>query len=167
MREVAKEGERRHRHPPLRHKSITLDWAVSLENGFVSANMFPAKYRFDVTAESCSGDYVVFGLTVNSGTQANLVGINNLYTEASPACNGGTPFVSFAYNTVPHAGQIRTSPTISANGKMVAFVESTMEAPTSTCLSYLTRYQAVRVRQVRCVLPRRRHLVQRRRRQAA
>lgn len=125
MREVAKEGERRHRHPPLRQKSITVDWAVSLENGFVPANMFPAKYRFDVTAESCSGDYVVFGLTVNSGTQANLVGINNLYTEASPACNGGTPFVSFAYNTVPHAGQIRTSPTISANGKMVAFVEST------------------------------------------
>jgi hypothetical protein len=126
MREVAREGERRrHRHPPLRQKNIKVDWAVSLENGFVPANMFPAKYRFDVTAESCSTDYVVFGLTVNTGTQANLVGINNLYTEASPACNGGTPFVSFAYNTLTHSGQIRTSPTISADGKKVAFVEST------------------------------------------
>lgn len=127
MREVAREGEkRRHGHPPLRQKAIKVDWAVSLENGFVPANMFPAKYRFDVTTESCSADYVVFGLTVNSGTQANLVGINNLYTEANPKCNNGTPFVSFAYNTVTHTGgQIRTSPTISADGTKVAFVEST------------------------------------------
>jgi hypothetical protein len=126
MREMAREGERRHRHPPLRQKNIKVDWAVSLENGFVPANQFPAKYRFDVTTESCSADYVVFGLTVNTTGQANLVGINNLYTEASPACNGGTPYVAFAYNTVSHTGgQIRTSPTISADGKKVAFVEST------------------------------------------
>ena len=125
MREMAREGERRHRHPPLRQKNIKVDWAVSLENGFVPANQFPAKYRFDVSSESCTGDYVVFGLTVNTGTQANLVGINNLYTEATPKCNGGAPFVSFAYNTVTHGGQIRTSPTISADGTKVAFVEST------------------------------------------
>ena len=124
LREVAEERGRRH---PVRPKrAIKVDWSVSLENGFVPANQFPAKYRFDVSTESCSGDYVVFGLTVNSGTQANLVGINNLYTEASPKCNSGTPFVAFAYNTVTHSGgQIRTSPTISADGTKVAFVEST------------------------------------------
>jgi hypothetical protein len=124
MREVAEERGRKH---PVRPKrAIKVDWSVSLENGFVPANQFPAKYRFDVSTESCSGDYVVFGLTVNSGTQANLVGINNLYTEASPKCNSGTPFVAFAYNTVTHSGgQIRTSPTISADGTKVAFVEST------------------------------------------
>jgi hypothetical protein len=126
MREVAREGERRHGHPPLRQKTMKVDWAVSLENGFVPANMFPAKYRFDVTTESCSADYVVFGLTVNTTGQANVVVINNLYTEASPKCNSGTPLVAFAYNTVTHTGgQIRTSPTISADGKKVAFVEST------------------------------------------
>jgi hypothetical protein len=124
MREAAIEGARRHPHPTQRN--IKVDWAVSLENGFVPANQFPAKYRFDVLTESCTADYVVFGLTVSSGTQANLVGINNLYTEASPKCNGGTPFVSFAYNTVTHTGgQIRTSPTISTDGSKVAFVEST------------------------------------------
>jgi hypothetical protein len=80
MREVAFE-EGRH-HPRRRRRNIKVDWAVSLENGFVPANQFPAKYRFDVTSESCGGDYVVFGLTITSGTQANIVGINNLYTEA-------------------------------------------------------------------------------------
>jgi hypothetical protein len=122
MRENAIRQARRH---PLRRKlPIKVDWAVSLENGFVPANQFPAKYRFDVSTQSCSGDFVVFGLTVSSGTQANLVGINNLYTEASPACNSGVPFVSFAYNTVTNSGQIRTSPTLSIDGKKVAFVES-------------------------------------------
>ena len=122
MRETALREARRH---PRRRHPIKVDWAVSLENGFVPANQFPAKYRFDVSAQSCSGDYVLFALTVSSGTQANLVGINNLYTEASSPCNGGVPFVSFAYNTLTNAGQIRTSPTLSADGKKVAFVEST------------------------------------------
>lgn len=123
MRQIAIEAARRHPRRP-KH-AMKVDWAVSLENGFVPQNQFPAKYRFDVTTESCSGDYVIFGLTVASGTQANLVGINNLYTEASPKCNSGTPFVSFAYNTLTHGGQIRTSPTISADGSKIAFVEST------------------------------------------
>ena len=128
MREVASEENRRRSHR-RRHRSqrnIKVDWAVSLENGFVPTNHFPAKYRFDIASENCTGDYVVFGLTIAAGTQANLVGINNLYTEANPKCNGGTPFVAFAYNTITHGGgQIRTSPTISADGKKVAFVEST------------------------------------------
>ncbi len=107
-------------------RRIKVDWAVSLENGFVPQNQFPAKYRFDAGGENCNSDYVIYGLTVNTGTQANLVGINNLYTEATPACNSGVPWVAFAYNTVTQlGGQIRTSPTLSTDGKKVAFVEST------------------------------------------
>jgi hypothetical protein len=123
MRQVAVENARR--RVVRRPRRIKIDWAVSLENGYVPRNMFPAKYRFDVNAESCNSDYVVFGLTVTSGTQANLVGINNLYTEASPKCNSGSPWVAFAYNTANNGGQIRTSPTLSTNGAEVAFVEST------------------------------------------
>jgi hypothetical protein len=105
---------------------MKIDWAVSLENGYVPQNRFPAKYRFEVGAEDCNSDYVVFGLTVTSGTQANLVGINNLYTEAVPPCNNGSPWVAFAYNTVTQTGgQILTSPTLSTDGTKVAFVEST------------------------------------------
>ena len=65
----------------------------------ISQRSIGLRFRPRVVAD----DYVVFGLTIASGTQANLVGINNLYTEATPKCNGGTPFVTFAYNTVTHA----------------------------------------------------------------
>ena len=116
----------RHQATSPRRQPVKVDWAVSLENGFVPQNQYPAKFQFTVSGEDCNKDYVVFGLTVNSGTQANLVGINNLYTGATPPCNGGSQWVAFAYNSVTHSGgQIRTSPTISANGKLVAFVEST------------------------------------------
>jgi len=123
---VAIENARRHwrrtRKPPIK-----VDWAVSLENGFVPANQFPAKFRFDVATEDCNADYALFGLTVNLGTQANLVGINNLYTEANPKCNNGSPWGAFAYNTVTHSGgQIRTSPVLSVDGTKAAFVESTL-----------------------------------------
>ncbi|MBZ5665065.1 MAG: hypothetical protein LAO30_10725 [Acidobacteriia bacterium] len=126
MRQVAIENARRALLPIPRRTKV--DWSVSLENGYVPQNKFPAKYRFDINSESCSSDYVVFGLTVTTGTQANLVGVNNLYTEATPPCNSGTPWVSFAYNTVTHGGQIRTSTVLSTDGTKVAFVESTAGA---------------------------------------
>jgi hypothetical protein len=112
-----------------RHRRMKIDWSVSLENGRVPPNQFPAKYQFGTGSEDCNSDYVLFGLTVTSGTQANLVGINNLYTTGSSPCNAGLPWVAFAYNTVTQAGgQIRTSPTLSTDGTKVAFVESTAGA---------------------------------------
>jgi len=127
MRQVALENERR---PLLRHRRhIKIDWAVSLENGYVPQNQFPAKYQFGISQENCNSDYLLLGLTVTAGTQANVVGINNLYTEAVPPCNGGSPWVAFAYNTVTQTGgQIRTSPALSIDGTKVAFVESTSGA---------------------------------------
>jgi hypothetical protein len=126
MRQVAVEKFRHRLRRPRRPMKI--DWAVSLENGYVPQNQFPAKYQFDVVAEDCNSDYIVFGLTVISGTQANLVGINNLYTSASPPCNSGSPWVAFAFNATIHGGQIKTSPELSADGTKVAFVESTSGA---------------------------------------
>ncbi len=127
MRQVAMENLR-HRGPRPRGQ-MKIDWAVSLERGYVPQNQFPAKYRFDVAAQNCNTDYVVFGLTVTTGTQANLVGINNLYTGATPACNSGSPWVAFAYNTVTQTGgQIKTLVALSTDGTKVAFVESTAGA---------------------------------------
>ena len=124
MRQVAMERSRG--KAPGKKKPIKIDWAVSLENGYVPQNQFPAKYQFNLNADSCSSDYIVYALTVTSGTQSNLVGINNLYTGGTLNCNSGSPFVSFAYNTVTQTGgQIKTSPAISEDGTMVAFVEST------------------------------------------
>jgi hypothetical protein len=114
---------------PLRRRHIKIDWSVSLENGYVPVNQFPAKYQFGISAENCNSDYVLFGLTVTSGTQANLVGINQLYTTGTSPCNAGSPWVAFAYNTVTQTGgQIKTSPTLSVDGTKVAFVESTASA---------------------------------------
>ena len=124
MRQVAIDRFRHRERRPRR--DVKIDWAVSLENGYVPQNQFPAKYQFDVVADSCNSDYIVYGLTVTSGTQANLVGINNLYTGSTLLCNGGSPWVSFAYNTVTQTGgQIKTSPVLSEDGTKVAFVEST------------------------------------------
>ena len=123
MRRAAIEAAKRGRRP--RKNAIKVDWAVSLENGFVPADQSPAKYGFDVTKQSCNGDFVLLGLNVVSGVQANVVGINNLYTGASPACNGGAPWVAFAYNTVTQTGgKITTSPSISEDGTKAAFVET-------------------------------------------
>ena len=135
MRRVAVERSRgpveRWRGPEPRRRPIVrprpkIDWAVSLENGYVPQNQFPSKYQFDVTTESCNSDYILYGLTVTSGTQANLVGINNMYTGGTAPCNNGSPWVAFAYNTVTQTGgQIKTSPALSMDGTKVAFVEST------------------------------------------
>jgi hypothetical protein len=126
-RQMAVENARRVLPRPKRRMKI--DWAVSLENGYIPQNQFPAKYQFDVVQQSCNSDYALFGLTVTTGTQANLVGINNLYTNGTSPCNGGSPWVAFAYNTVTQTGgQIKTSPVISEDGTKVAFVESTAGA---------------------------------------
>jgi hypothetical protein len=128
MRQIAIETPRFRPLPlptPLGRR-MKIDWSVSLENGYVPQNQFAAKYQFGVGAENCNTDYVLFGLTVTTGTQANLVGINNLYTNAVPACNSGSPWVAFAYNTATQTGgQITTSPVLSRDGTEVAFVEST------------------------------------------
>lgn len=124
MRRAAIEEARRHPKKPAKN-AMKVDWSISLENGYVPATQYPAKYRFDISTESCNGDYVLFGLTVASEPQANLVGINNLYTSGSSPCDGGTPWVAFAYNTITQtAGQIRTSPALSEDGTKAAFVES-------------------------------------------
>jgi len=88
---------------------------------------FPAKFVFDVTAApSCTNDFVVIGLPANpaSGGQANIVGVNNLYTSSSStgACPGTGPTVMFAYAS--GTGQVPAGVEISENGKQIAYVEN-------------------------------------------
>ncbi len=107
------------------------DWSLALGTGTVALGMSPAKFNFDVTAAitsaNCTSDFVVYGLDVTgSSTQANLVGVNNLYSGVSPAglC-GLAPTVNWAYNTSTIGGGITTSPILSIDGTQVAFIEST------------------------------------------
>ena len=67
---------------------MKIDWSIPLGTGIVAPNMFPAKYSFDINATpNCANDYVVFGLNVAGATpgQANLVGVNNLYSGSPQA----------------------------------------------------------------------------------
>jgi len=88
---------------------------------------FPAKFVFDVTAApSCTNDFVVIGIPAHaaSGGQANIVGLNNLYSSSIPGayCSGSGPTVTFAYAS--GTGQVPASITISQDGSQIAYVEN-------------------------------------------
>jgi hypothetical protein len=108
-------------------RSGKIDWAVSLGTGHVAANMFPAKYRFDTGGTpSCTLDYVVYGLNVAGATnsQANIVGIDNLYSGNPSGLCGANPTVEWGYNGSTAGGSVLTSPVISLDGTKIAYVES-------------------------------------------
>jgi hypothetical protein len=117
-----------HTLTPKKKPPLKRDWSVSLAAGTVAPNMFPAKFTLDITsAPDCANDYVVFGLNVAgvTGGQANLVGLNQLYSGTGGLCGTGNAHVNWAYNGSTGGGQILTSPVLSLDGKRIAYVEST------------------------------------------
>jgi hypothetical protein len=86
---------------------------------------FPAKFVFDVTAApSCANDFVAIGIPANpaSGGQANLVGVNNLYSGGTGALCSTGPTVMFAYAS--GSGQVPASVVLSQTGKQIAYIEN-------------------------------------------
>ncbi len=127
------------------------DWSISLGDAAgTAANMYPAKFTFDITAApDCTNDYIVYPVnTAGSSTQPNLVAFNNLYsgtgTGGTGVCNRATPLpdddgtdatVLWSYNVSAIGGAVTTSPVLSWDvagaspsvlGTKVAFVESTL-----------------------------------------
>jgi len=88
--------------------------------------IYPAKFVSNVNqAPSCTNDFVVIGLPVApASNQANILGLNNLYTNAAGAgyCPGTGPTVMFAYAS--GSGQIPASTVPSQTGQQIAFVEN-------------------------------------------
>ena len=80
-------------------------------------------------APNCANDFVVFGLNVAGATagQANLVGVNNLYSGSTRGLCGANPTVNWAYNGSTAGGSVLTSPVVSLDGNKIAYVESTAE----------------------------------------
>jgi hypothetical protein len=59
-----------------------------------------------------------------NGSQANIVGLNNLYAgSGSPFCSGYT-YPTFTFSYAAGVGGVSTSPTLSLDGRKVAFVEN-------------------------------------------
>jgi hypothetical protein len=115
---------------------FTLNMSTAPDPG--AGQTSPAKYVFDITAApSCANDFVVMGLPaipVSAG-QANLLGLNNLYSNAGGTgfCPTAGPSVKFAY--AAGTGQIPASVVLSTNGLQVAFIEN---LPTSSYFHVLT-----------------------------
>ncbi len=128
------------------------DWSISLgPTAGTAANMYPAKFTFDITAApSCANDYIVYPVnTAGSATQANLVAFNNLYSgtaggtgicNRTPVTNddGVDATVLWSYNVSAISGAVTTSPALSWDsntgagsvlGTKVAFVESAPGSP--------------------------------------
>ncbi len=85
----------------------------------------PAKFVFNVnSAPSCTNDFVVIGIPANpaAGGQANIVGVNNLYSGGTDALCSTGPTVMFAYAS--GTGQVPASVAISQNGTQIAYVEN-------------------------------------------
>ncbi|HEY3975105.1 MAG TPA: hypothetical protein VGM18_19015 [Candidatus Sulfotelmatobacter sp.] len=99
--------------------------------------MFPAKYVFNVkSAPSCANDFVVIGIpTSGSSTQANILGLNNLYSNSSGTgfCPTTGPTVKFAYAS--GTGQVPASLVISQSGKQIAYVENLSGSSYFHCLT--------------------------------
>jgi hypothetical protein len=128
---------------PPKSAPVAKDWNFSLQTAAADSGVaqlrYPAKYSFNETGANCTNDYVVYGLLVaGSSTQANLVGVNNLYVGAaggggcgSITNNGGagtapSPEVKWAFNVAANA--IRTSVVLSLDGTKVAYVVDTNPA---------------------------------------
>jgi len=107
-------------------KKFHRDWSEDLGSlalvGPVLAGIYPAKFSFSSKVANCGSattpDYVVYSTgLLGTGTQANIVAFDNLYS----GCGVGVPTLYWAYNT---AGQVLTSPVLSRDGKQVAFVQT-------------------------------------------
>ena len=140
------------RHP-RDSRGFDRDWSISLGGGGTAANMYPAKFTFDITAApDCTNDYIVYPVnTAGSSTQANLVAFNNLYSGTAgrqrAVCNRTTRWrtttesratVLWSYNVSAIGGAVTTSPVLSWDtggaspsvlGTKVAFVESAAGSP--------------------------------------
>ncbi|HLJ76409.1 MAG TPA: hypothetical protein VKT75_03305 [Acidobacteriaceae bacterium] len=115
---------------PKPKNTIKNDWSVNLTTSSVMPNTYPAKYSFSpISAPNCTTDFVAYptGAT-GSATQATIVAFNELYPGATPGCGtSGVPQFYWAYNTTISGtapGGVTTSPVLSLDGTMVAFVQS-------------------------------------------
>ena len=117
------------------------DWSVSLGGASVRPQSFPAKFTFDVTTPpSCTADFVVTGINGTPGSgQANIIGLNRLYTNASgtgycPTATG--PAFMFAYSV--GSGPVPAAVVLSLDGKKVAYSENNGASTYFHVLTYAT-----------------------------
>ena len=120
---------------PVKSKHTKVDWAVNLGGTYgMAIGESPAFWGYSpigtptcTTSSSQIGDFIVYSLkaTPAKGSQANLVGLTNLYTGSNPAgiCTGSAPTFLFSY-AIGTGGSL-LSPVLSLDGTKVAWIENT------------------------------------------
>jgi hypothetical protein len=108
---------------------LTATGAFNFQTDPGGGQSFPSKFVFDVTAApSCANDFVTIGIadTPASGGQANIVGVNNLYStspaSAAPNCTTNGPTFLFAYAS--GTGEIPAPIAISLKGTQLGYIEN-------------------------------------------
>jgi len=137
---------------PRRNKNTKVDWAMFLgPNAGLAMGETPAVYTYNYASPSCSnltatppvvGDFVVYTInaTPGVGTQANLVGLTNLYTDPAGTgfCSGNTG-PSFLFSYAIGTGGSPLSPVPSIDGTRVAWIEN---STTTTSNLHITIWAA-------------------------
>jgi len=119
--------------PPAKNKHTKVDWAVDLGPSWgMAIGESPALYTVSpagtptcTKSASQIGDFIVYSLKAapTTGSQANLVGLTNLYAGTSPTgyC-GSAPTFLFSY-AIGTGGSL-LSPVISLDGTKIAWIEN-------------------------------------------
>jgi len=115
--------------PGVYGTQLTATGAFSFQTDPGGGQSFPSKFVFDVTAApSCANDFVAIGIeaTPASGGQANIVGVNNLYStspaSAAPNCTTNGPTFMFAYAS--GTGEVPAPVAISLQGTQLGYIEN-------------------------------------------
>jgi hypothetical protein len=97
--------------PSGQNLKLKRDWAVDMGTGAtIGATNYPAKYSLTTTTASCAGaaqpDFAVYSTGLfGSGTQANIVAYDNLYSGCSGLSLGSAAnFAMLASSTITNAG---------------------------------------------------------------
>lgn len=111
---------------PLTPNALNRDWSEDMGSGAtVGAGNYPAKYSFFAGTANCASatvpDFVAYNTSLaGSTTRATIVAFDNLY---SGCATGSVPSTYWAFNTGT-GDSVVTSPTLSFDGKQVAFMQS-------------------------------------------
>jgi hypothetical protein len=124
------------------------DWAVSLGppntsgSGGMAIGESPAKYTFNPSEPPSCSDFVVYTIQSDPkvGSQANLVGLTNLYSGNPAGICGTAPTWLFSYAI--GSGPSELSPVISLDGTKVAWLENSLDG-TGDAILHITTYVAL------------------------
>jgi len=134
--------------PPVKNKHTKIDWAVDLGPTYgMAIGESPAFYGANAngtpacTAAGSIGDFIVYSLKAppTKGSQANLVGLTNLYAGSTPTgyC-GANPTFLFSY-AIGTGGSL-LSPVLSLDGKKVAWIENSTATTPNHAIFHVTTW---------------------------